>query len=115
MKRKPRYTIHRIEEGDQRKPYAIDAYVLASAETKEEAEELASEHGPDWYDGVAIWDHVAGTVDFGGVEDYETGYQPLQPVSKVLIMGPSCPCGKMDVLWARAERHKCTSPHQAKR
>jgi hypothetical protein len=110
-----RFTVHRIEDGDQVKPYAIDAYVLSTAATKAEAVEIASTLGPQWYYGVAIWDHLAGTVDFGGVEDEETGYEPLQPASKVLIAGPRCPCGKMDAVWAKSEGHKCKSPHSTKR
>jgi hypothetical protein len=82
-----RFTIHLIDTNEE--GYAISAAVLASAATKEEAEEIGSILGSTWYDGVAIWDHQTDIVDFGGVEDEETGYEPIQPASKVWLLEPS--------------------------
>jgi hypothetical protein len=80
-----RFTIHLVEEGNQFSDYVINEVVLASAATRAKAEEIGSDLGTRWYEGVAIWDHLTDIIDFGGVEDYETGYRPAQPVSAVHI------------------------------
>jgi hypothetical protein len=83
-----RFTVHRIEA---RYYYEISAAVLASAGTLSEAKAIAAEFGTPWYHGVAIWDHFGGLVDFGGVEDLDLGYYPLQPVSAVRIRPEATP------------------------
>jgi hypothetical protein len=70
--RKPkRYSIHRIEDGGRE--YSINSFVLAEATTEKRAYTIAAKLGPEWYYGVAVWDHKEGTIDFGGVPVEETG------------------------------------------
>jgi hypothetical protein len=77
-----RFTLHRILDGD----YAISRIVLARAGTRQEAQATAAELSGPRHDRVAIWDHFGGLIDFGGEEDVETGYYPLQPVCAVRIL-----------------------------
>jgi hypothetical protein len=76
-----RFTLHHIETED----YVIKGTVLASAERREQAQDLAEKFSFAWYYNVAIWDHLTDIIDFGGEKNPYSGYYPLQPVSAVRI------------------------------
>jgi hypothetical protein len=92
-KRKPkrkRFTLHRIESIESR-DYAISAAVLASAETKAQADAIAKKIGHRWYYGVAVWDHSTGIIDSRVAKDLNVPYSPVQPVFAVRIL-PEATC-----------------------
>jgi hypothetical protein len=86
--RKPkrkRFTLHRVETIEDR-GYAISATVLASAETKAQADAIAKKLGHRWYYGVAVWDHSTGIIDSRVAKDLDVPYSPVQPVFAVRIL-----------------------------